>query len=91
MDQAGITKGTYCSSLSINAFSRQILEVGAVCVSSAHTDLCGGAPGDRCSYRDRTKAVYREIERLNVRTESGVTSDQIIQLSSKHALERRAP
>jgi len=41
--------------------------------------------------RLRAKAVYRVVERLSVRTESGVTSDQIIQLSSKHALERGVP
>lgn len=41
--------------------------------------------------RLRAKAVYRVIERRTVCRESGVTSDQTIQLSSKHAIERRAP
>ena len=35
-------QSTHCAFLSRNAFSRQILEVGAVCVSSARTDLHGG-------------------------------------------------
>lgn len=41
--------------------------------------------------RLRANAVYQVIEQREVRPESGVTSDQIIQLSSKHALERGAP
>ena len=41
--------------------------------------------------RLRAKAVYRIIERRKVRAQSGVTSDQAIQLSSKHAIERGAP
>jgi putative transposase len=41
--------------------------------------------------RLRAKAVYRVIKRQTVRSETGVSSDQIIQLSSKHAIERGAP
>ena len=35
-------KSICCSSLSGGTLLRQILSVGAVCVSSARTDLCGG-------------------------------------------------
>lgn len=41
--------------------------------------------------RLRPKAVYQVLERREVRKETGVTSDQIIQLNSAHALKRGAP
>ncbi len=41
--------------------------------------------------RLRAKAVYRIVERREVHSGSGVTSDQIIELNSKHAIERGAP
>jgi len=41
--------------------------------------------------RLRAKAVYCVVERREVRPQSGVTSDQVIQLNSKHAIERGAP
>ena len=41
--------------------------------------------------RLRAKSVYRVIERLNVAPKTGVTSDQIIELSSVHAIKCGAP
>ncbi len=41
--------------------------------------------------RLRAKAVYRVLERRSVHPENGITSDQIIQLSSAHAIKRGAP
>ena len=41
--------------------------------------------------RLRAKAVYRVVERLKTTAGSGVTSDQVIEFSSSHALKRRAP
>ena len=41
--------------------------------------------------RLRAKAVYKVIERQAVNKSTGVTSDQIIQLNSAHALKRGAP
>ena len=41
--------------------------------------------------RLRSKAVYRVLERRPVVTQSSVTSDQVIELSSAHAIKRGAP
>lgn len=41
--------------------------------------------------RLRPKAIYEVIERRPIRYDQGVTSDQIIQLNSTHALKRGAP
>lgn len=41
--------------------------------------------------RLRAKSVYKVLERHEVVSDSGVTSDQIIQLNSAHALKRGAP
>jgi len=41
--------------------------------------------------RSRPNAVYRVIERQKVNRSQGITSDQIIQLSSSHAQKRGAP
>ena len=41
--------------------------------------------------RLRAKAVYRVLERKTVDKQAGVTSDQIIELSSAHAIKRGAP
>jgi putative transposase len=41
--------------------------------------------------RLRPKAIYEVIERRPVNKEQGVTSDQIIQLNSAHAIKRGAP
>ncbi len=41
--------------------------------------------------RVRAKSVYRVLERNPVNKSHGVTSDQVIQLSSAHALKRGAP
>jgi len=41
--------------------------------------------------RLRAKAVYRVLERKTVDKQTGVTSDQIIELSSAHAIKRGAP
>lgn len=41
--------------------------------------------------RLRPKAVYKVLERKRVNKEQGVTSDQIIQLNSAHAVKRGAP
>ena len=41
--------------------------------------------------RLRSKAVYRILERRPVDKQAGVSSDQIIQLSSAHAIKRGAP
>jgi putative transposase len=41
--------------------------------------------------RLRTKAVYEVLERRSVNKSQGVTSDQIIQFNSAHALKRGAP
>jgi len=41
--------------------------------------------------RLRAKAVYRVEQRLPVNQKQGITSDQIIQLNSAHALKRGAP
>lgn len=41
--------------------------------------------------RLRAKAVYRVLERKSVDKQTGVTSDQIIELSSAHAIKRGAP
>lgn len=41
--------------------------------------------------RLRSKAVYRVLERRPVATQSSVTSDQVIALSSAHAIKRGAP
>lgn len=41
--------------------------------------------------RLRAKAVYRVIERRPIVEKSGVTSEQVIELSSAHALKRGAP
>lgn len=41
--------------------------------------------------RLRAKAIYRVLERRPIDQKTGVTSDQIIELSSAHALKRGAP
>ncbi len=41
--------------------------------------------------RLRAKSVYKVLERRDVNTSTGVSSDQIIQLNSAHALKRGAP
>ena len=41
--------------------------------------------------RMRTKSVYRVLERKAANRNKGITSDQIIQLSSAHAIKRGAP
>jgi len=41
--------------------------------------------------RLRAKAVYRVLERRDITPETGVTSDQIIELTSAHAKKRGAP
>lgn len=41
--------------------------------------------------RLRTKAVYTVLERNTVNKDKGITSDQIIQLNSAHALKRGTP
>ncbi|MGS2718932.1 IS4 family transposase [Eionea flava] len=41
--------------------------------------------------RLRSKAVYRVLERREVNKKKGVSSDQVIQLSSAHAIKRGAP
>lgn len=41
--------------------------------------------------RLRPKAVYKVLERRSVNKSKGVTSDQVIQLNSAHALKRGAP
>ena len=41
--------------------------------------------------RLRAKSVYRVVERRDIIVGSGVTSDQIIELSSAHAIKRGAP
>ena len=41
--------------------------------------------------RMRTKCVYRVLERKDILSNSSVTSDQVIQLSSAHAIKRGAP
>lgn len=41
--------------------------------------------------RLRAKAVYRVIERCEIDSQTGVISDQIIELSSAHAIKRGAP
>lgn len=41
--------------------------------------------------RLRPKAVYTVLERKSVNKDAGVTSDQVIQLNSAHAIKRGAP
>jgi putative transposase len=41
--------------------------------------------------RLRAKAIYRVLERKSIDKQTGVTSDQIIELSSAHAIKRGAP
>lgn len=41
--------------------------------------------------RLRSKAVYRVVERREVNKKKGVSSDQVIELSSAHAIKRGAP
>ncbi len=41
--------------------------------------------------RLRSKAVYRVLERRRIDKQAGVTSDQVIELSSAHAIKRGAP
>lgn len=41
--------------------------------------------------RLRPKAVYKVLERKSINKEAGITSDQVIQLNSAHAVKRGAP
>ena len=41
--------------------------------------------------RMRSRSVYRVLERREIVSEAGITSDQVIELSSAHAIKRGAP